>query len=59
MSLLACLVVWLALERWVLRPLRRLAEAAERAAGAPPPPSGSDELARLRRLLAPPGGQVR
>jgi hypothetical protein len=59
MSLLACLVVWLALERWVLRPLRRLAEDAERAAGAGPPPAGDDELARLRRLLAPPGGEAR
>jgi hypothetical protein len=56
MSLLACLVVWLALERWVLGPLRLLAEDAEQARGAAPPAPGDDELARLRRLLAPPGG---
>jgi hypothetical protein len=53
MSLLACLVVWLALERWVLRPLRQVVEAAERAAGAAPVPAGADELQRLRRLLRP------
>jgi histidine kinase family protein len=51
MSLLACLVVWLALERWVLGPLGVLAEEAERAAGAGPAPPGIDELQRLRRAL--------
>jgi hypothetical protein len=56
MSLLACLVVWLALERWVLGPLRQVTEAAELAAGGAPPEPGHDELQRLRRLL-PPGGR--
>jgi len=59
MSLLACLVVWLALERWVLQPLRHLAEAAERTGGSGPPPAGADELARLRRLLPPPDDRAR
>lgn len=54
MSLLACLVVWWALEHWVLRPLRGVVEEAERAAGVGPAPAGADELARLRRLLARP-----
>ncbi|HET8732382.1 MAG TPA: hypothetical protein VFM45_01295, partial [Anaeromyxobacteraceae bacterium] len=57
MSLLACLVVWAALERWVLRPLRALAEEAEAAGGRGPPPAGADELRRLQRLLRPPPGQ--
>ncbi len=56
MSLLACLVVWVALERFVLGPLRALAGAAEAADPAGPPPEGADELQRLRRLLARAGG---
>jgi len=56
MSLLACLVVWWSLERWVLRPVRQVVEGAERRAGLAPAPPGADELARLRRLLEPPAG---
>jgi hypothetical protein len=58
MSLLACLLVWLSLERWVLGPLRRLAEEGERAAGAAAP-AGADELDRLRRLVVRPPGEAR
>jgi hypothetical protein len=57
MSLLACLLVWWALERFALRPIRKVVEAAEGAAGVGAVPVG-DELERLRRLL-PPGDEVR
>ncbi len=49
MSLLACLLVWVALERWVFWPLRLLAEEAEAARGGGA--GRGDELSRLRRAL--------
>jgi hypothetical protein len=51
MSLLACLVVWVALEHWALRPIRSALAQAEAAAGADGPGTGTaDELRRLQRL---------
>ena len=52
MSLLACAMVWAALEWFVLRRLRRAIADAEAAQGLAPPAGPGSELARLRRLAA-------
>jgi hypothetical protein len=51
MSALACLIVWAALEWFVLRPLRALVASAEATRPGEPPLDRGDELRRLRRVV--------